>query len=136
MTVEVLVVEDHPDIAYPLTRTLEREGYDVTWVENGRDAIESSRARTTIDLIILDLGLPDMDGLEVCKSGPGSGGFEGGIMICSARGDELDRVVGLDYGADDYLPKPFGLAELQARARALLRRTGNQRWSMTPARRS
>lgn len=123
MTVEVLVVEDHPDIAYPLTRTLEREGYDVTWVENGRDAIEYLVSHD-IDLIILDLGLPDMDGLEVCKAAR-SGGFEGGIMICSARGDELDRVVGLDYGADDYLPKPFGLAELQARARALLRRTNH-----------
>lgn len=122
MDVEVLVVEDHPDIAYPLTRTLEREGYGVTWVENGRDAI-SHLSNHAIDLIILDLGLPDMDGLEVCKTARANG-FAGGIMICSARGDELDRVVGLDYGADDYLPKPFGLAELQARARSLLRRTG------------
>ncbi|HNA98764.1 MAG TPA: response regulator transcription factor [Marmoricola sp.] len=127
MGVEVLVVEDHPDIAYPLTRTLEREGYGVTWVENGRDAIDHLSGND-IDLIILDLGLPDMDGLDVCKAAR-AGGFAGGIMICSARGDELDRVVGLDYGADDYLPKPFGLAELQARARALLRRTANN----TPA---
>ncbi|MEZ5160479.1 MAG: response regulator [Marmoricola sp.] len=89
MTVEVLVVEDHPDIAYPLTRTLEREGYDVTWVENGRDAIEYLGSHE-IDLIILDLGLPG-HGWARGASAARSGGFEGGIMICSARGDELDR---------------------------------------------
>jgi DNA-binding response OmpR family regulator len=72
-------------------------------------------------VVILDLGLPDIDGLEVCRRAREQG-FEGGIMICTARGDELDKVVGLDHGADDYLPKPFGLAELHARVRALLRR--------------
>ena len=76
------------------------------------------------EVVILDLGLPDMDGLEVCKQARAAG-FEGAIMIVTARAGELDRVVGLDYGADDYLAKPFGLAELQARVRALLRRTGN-----------
>ena len=72
--------------------------------------------------MILDLGLPDMDGLDVCRAAR-DGGFEGGIMIVTARAGELDRVVGLDFGADDYLSKPFGLAELQARVRALLRRS-------------
>ena len=76
------------------------------------------------DVVILDLGLPDMDGLEVCRKARDAG-YEGAIMIVTARGGELDRVVGLDYGADDYLAKPFGLAELQARVRALLRRTGS-----------
>ena len=76
--------------------------------------------------MILDLGLPDMDGLEVCRQARDAG-YEGAIMIVTARGGELDRVVGLDYGADDYLAKPFGLAELQARVRALLRRTSGAR---------
>ena len=118
----VLVVEDEEDIAFPLVRTLEREGYDVNWVDNGQKALDELVGRSA-DVIILDLGLPDMDGLEVCKKARAAG-FEGAIMIVTARAGELDRVVGLDYGADDYLAKPFGLAELQARVRALLRRTG------------
>ncbi len=118
----VLVVEDEEDIAFPLVRTLEREGYDVHWVDNGQKALDELVARSA-EVIILDLGLPDMDGLEVCRKARAAG-FEGAIMIVTARAGELDRVVGLDYGADDYLAKPFGLAELQARVRALLRRTG------------
>ncbi len=118
----VLVVEDEEDIAFPLVRTLEREGYDVTWVDNGQKALDELVEGST-EMVILDLGLPDMDGLEVCKKARAAG-YEGAIMIVTARAGELDRVVGLDYGADDYLAKPFGLAELQARVRALLRRTG------------
>ncbi|WP_292608566.1 response regulator transcription factor [Nocardioides sp. REDSEA-S30_B4] len=117
----VLVVEDEEDIAFPLVRTLEREGYDVAWVDSGEKAL-ADVAGTPTDVMILDLGLPDMDGLEVCKMAR-EGGFGGAIMIVTARAGELDRVVGLDTGADDYLAKPFGLAELQARVRALLRRT-------------
>jgi DNA-binding response OmpR family regulator len=118
----VLVVEDERDIAFPLVRTLEREGYDVTWLDNGRDVLDAVVLRT-IDVVILDLSLPDMDGLDVCKA-LRENGYDGAIMIVTARTGELDRVVGLDSGADDYLAKPFGLAELQARVRALLRRTG------------
>jgi DNA-binding response OmpR family regulator len=118
----VLVVEDEEDIAFPLVRTLEREGYDVDWVDSGTRALDRLQDGT-IEVVILDLGLPDMDGLEVCKQAR-SAGYEGAIMIVTARAGELDRVVGLDYGADDYVAKPFGLAELQARVRALLRRTG------------
>ena len=121
MTFRILVVEDSEDIAAPLVRTLEREGYAVTWVETGEAGLDHLAA-AEVDLVILDLGLPDIDGLEVCRSARDRG-FAGGIMICTARGEELDRVVGLDYGADDYLAKPFGLAELHARVRALLRRT-------------
>jgi DNA-binding response OmpR family regulator len=124
MAQRVLVVEDEEDIAFPLVRTLEREGYHVTWVDNGQKALET--LATSPDVVILDLGLPDIDGLEVCRRGR-SAGFEGAIMIVTARAGELDRVVGLDYGADDYLAKPFGLAELQARVRALLRRTSANR---------
>jgi DNA-binding response OmpR family regulator len=120
MAQRVLVVEDEEDIAFPLVRTLEREGYDVSWVDSGQQALDT--LSTSPELVILDLGLPDIDGLEVCRRARAAG-FEGAIMIVTARAGELDRVVGLDYGADDYLAKPFGLAELQARVRALLRRT-------------
>ncbi len=125
VTHHVLVVEDEADIAFPLVRTLEREGYTVTWVERGQAALDHL-VGTETSLMILDLGLPDMDGLDVCRAAR-TAGFGGGIMIVTARGDELDRVVGLDYGADDYLAKPFGLAELQARVRALLRRSASAR---------
>jgi DNA-binding response OmpR family regulator len=122
MAQRVLVVEDEEDIAFPLVRTLEREGYDVTWVDSGQRALDSLTAEP-VEVVILDLGLPDIDGLEVCRRARDAG-YGGAIMIVTARAGELDRVVGLDYGADDYLAKPFGLAELQARVRALLRRTG------------
>ena len=123
MPQRVLVVEDEEDIAFPLVRTLEREGYDVHWVDSGQKALDDVSSRHA-DVVILDLGLPDMDGLEVCRKAR-DGGYDGAIMIVTARAGELDRVVGLDYGADDYMAKPFGLAELQARVRALLRRTNN-----------
>ena len=117
----MLVVEDERDIAFPLVRTLEREGYDVAWVGNGREVLDVVGAGP-VDVVILDLMLPDMDGLDVCRALRDSS-YEGAILIVTARTGELDRVVGLDSGADDYLTKPFGLAELQARVRALLRRT-------------
>lgn len=121
MTAQVLVVEDEEDIAFPLVRTLEREGYELTHVQTGGAALEHLRSHPPT-VVILDLGLPDMDGLDVCRAAR-EAGYEGGIMILTARAGELDLVVGLDHGADDYLPKPFGLAELQARVRALVRRS-------------
>ena len=117
----VLVVEDDEGIAVPLVRTLEREGYDVARVSDGLTAVERALGGG-VDLVILDLGLPDIDGLEVCRR-VRAGGYANGILILTARGGELDRVVGLDVGADDYMAKPFGLAELLARTRALLRRS-------------
>jgi len=121
VTHRVLLVEDEAEIAAPLVRTLEREGYVVDQAANGRDAIV---AATTLEphIVILDLGLPDMDGLDVCRS-LREASYEGAVLMVTARSRELDRVVGLDAGADDYLAKPFGLAELLARLRALLRRT-------------
>jgi DNA-binding response OmpR family regulator len=121
----VLIVEDDEAIAMPLVRTLGREGYDVDRVEEGSAAVERALAGG-VDLMILDLGLPDIDGLEVCRQ-VRAGGYGGGVLILTARGGELDRVVGLDVGADDYMSKPFGLAELLARTRALLRRSGSAR---------
>jgi len=121
MASQVLVVEDDDKIAAPLVRTLEREGYAVRRFAEGAPAL-TALAQDPVDLVLLDLGLPDMDGLDVCRKAR-ENGFSGAIMIVTARAGELDRVVGLDYGADDYMSKPFGLAELQARVRALLRRT-------------
>ena len=122
MVHDVLVVEDEEDIAVPLMRTLEREGYDVSRVSVGSEAV-SFVVQEGPAVVILDLGLPDMDGIDVCRQ-MRSGGYSGGIIMVTARAGELDRVVGLDVGADDYLAKPFGLAELLARVRALLRRSG------------
>lgn len=117
----VLVVEDDEGIAVPLVHTLGREGYDVVRAEAGEQAVERA-CKGDIDLVILDLGLPDIDGLEVCRR-IRSAGMDCAIMFLTARAGELDRVVGLDVGADDYMAKPFGLAELLARTRALLRRS-------------
>lgn len=122
MPAQLLLVEDDDQIAIPLIRTLEREDYTVERVAAGVPALERVAAGG-VDLVLLDLGLPDVDGLEVCRR-LRAADFGGGIMILTARGGELDRVVGLDVGADDYIAKPFALAELLARVRALLRRAG------------
>ena len=106
----ILLVEDERDIAFPLGRTLEREGYDVAWVDNGREAFDVVDDGP-VAVVILDLSLPDMDGLDVCRA-LREDGYTGGIMMMTGRAGELDIVVGLDCGADDYLLKPFGLAEL------------------------
>jgi DNA-binding response OmpR family regulator len=114
-------VEDETDIVSPLVQTLEREGYVVDQSTTGREAI-AAVGREEYDIVVLDLGLPDIDGLDVCRR-LRSSGFEGAVLMLTGRSQEVDRVVGLDAGADDYLVKPFGLAELLARLRALLRRT-------------
>jgi DNA-binding response OmpR family regulator len=116
----ILVVEDDRNIGNGLRRALEGEGYDVQWVTDGSSALETAAANR-IDLVVLDLYLPDIDGVEVChqlrQSFPALP-----ILILSARTDEIDIVVGLDAGADDYMVKPFRLAEFLARLRAHLRR--------------
>jgi DNA-binding response OmpR family regulator len=116
----VLLAEDDPAIAEPLSRALHREGYVVHVVGDGPAALEVASAGG-IDLLVLDLGLPGMDGLEVCRR-LRSGGRGVPVLMLTARADEVDFVVGLDAGADDYVAKPFRLAELMARIRALLRR--------------
>jgi DNA-binding response OmpR family regulator len=121
MAPSLLLVEDDDGIAAPLERALVREDFDVHRVATGEAAIAHLRSGARPALMILDLGLPDMDGLDVCRW-VREEGMQPPILVLTARGDELDRVVGLDAGADDYLPKPFGLAELLARVRALLRR--------------
>ncbi|PFG32492.1 response regulator transcription factor [Sanguibacter antarcticus] len=115
----VLLAEDDPAIAEPLARALSREGYNVVVQGTGQGAIDNASGA---DLIVLDLGLPDMDGLEVARAIRGLG-LTTPVLVLTARADEVDLVVGLDAGADDYVTKPFRLAELLARVRALLRRT-------------
>jgi DNA-binding response OmpR family regulator len=116
----ILLVDDDETITSLLQRALVREGYTVDCVSSGEVAIAAVSTHA-VDLVLLDLGLPDVDGIEVCRR-LRAGGSDVPVMMLTARGDELDRVVGLDVGADDYLPKPFSLAELLARVRALLRR--------------
>jgi DNA-binding response OmpR family regulator len=117
----VLLVEDDEDIGSSLERVLGHEGYEVVRAAEGRRGIERA-IEDRFDLILLDLGLPDVDGLEVCRRvrqvRP-----DQPILMLTARAEEIDTVVGLDAGADDYVTKPFRLAELVARVRALLRRT-------------
>ena len=120
MVPSILLVEDDDGIALPLTRALEREQYAVERVGTGRAALVSA-ATGRFPLVVLDLGLPDGDGLDVCRQAR-EDGYTGAVLILTARGSEIDRVVGLDVGADDYMAKPFSLAELLARVRALLRR--------------
>ncbi|CAM3969001.1 response regulator transcription factor [Helcobacillus massiliensis] len=118
----LLLVEDDSAIAEPLSRALDREGYSVMRASRGMDALAAAAQEDPIDFVILDLGLPDIDGLEVARR-LRKGGVTAPILILTARADEVDAVVGLDAGADDYVTKPFRLGELQARIRALLRRT-------------
>ncbi|WP_149205276.1 response regulator transcription factor [Actinotalea subterranea] len=116
---QVLLAEDDPAIAEPLARALGREGYDVVVQGTGQGAIDSAPGA---DMVILDLGLPDMDGLDVARW-IRNHGLTTPVLVLTARADEVDLVVGLDAGADDYVTKPFRLAELLARVRALLRRS-------------
>ncbi|BDT85289.1 response regulator transcription factor [Nocardia cyriacigeorgica] len=118
----VLLAEDDEAIAAPLSRALGREGYSVT-VERFGPAVLRRALEGNHDLLILDLGLPGMDGLEVCRQ-VRARGADLAVLMLTARTDEVDFVVGLDAGADDYVGKPFRLAELLARVRALLRRSG------------
>ena len=112
----ILVVEDEDAIADPLVAGLKREGYDVSRVATGEGALEASAA----DLVLLDLRLPDIDGLDVCRQLRERSRVP--IIVLTARGEEADRVVGLELGADDYVVKPYGLRELIARIRAVTRR--------------
>ena len=123
MASRVLIVEDEPDIRGLLAFHLEREGYQVFKSNNGADALRQVRARPP-DLVLLDLMLPEMDGLEVCRrlrQDPATAPLP--IVMLTAKGEEVDRVLGLELGADDYIVKPFSPREVVARIRAVLRRS-------------
>ena len=117
----ILVVEDEPSLQETLAYNLEKQGYTVESAGDGRSALEAAR-RLKPDLIVLDIMLPELDGVEVCKTLRRED-FPSPIIMLTARDDEIDRVVGLEVGADDYLTKPFSMRELMARVKAQLRRT-------------
>jgi two-component system response regulator RegX3 len=114
--VRILVVEDEDAIAEPLAEGLRREGFEVERVATGAAALDALEP----DLVLLDLRLPDVDGLTVCRELRARSDVP--IIVVTAKGEEVDRVVGLEVGADDYVVKPFGLRELVARIRAVSRR--------------
>ena len=124
----ILVVEDEDAIAEPLVAGLQGEGYRVSRVATGEDALEASPA----DLVLLDLRLPDVDGFDVCRKLREQSRVP--IIVLTARGEEADRVVGLELGADDYVVKPYGLRELIARIRAVMRRAAASGDSSGPLR--
>jgi phosphate regulon transcriptional regulator PhoB len=122
MASRVLIVEDEPDIRDLLAFHLERDGFQVSKCRSGADALRQVRAAPP-DLVLLDLMLPEIDGLEVCRrlrQDPGTASLP--IVMLTAKGEEVDRILGLELGADDYVVKPFSPKEVVARVRAVLRR--------------
>ena len=119
----VLLIEDDQTIASPLVRGLEREGFSVSHAECGADVGGALEAGAP-DVVLLDLGLPDVDGFELCRNLRAASAVP--IIVVTARGEEVDRVVGLELGADDYVVKPFGFRELVARIRAVVRRAAGR----------
>ncbi|MEO7939322.1 MAG: response regulator transcription factor, partial [Burkholderiaceae bacterium] len=131
MAPSILVAEDQADIRELLVMNLRNANYAVQAVADGMAALESQNEQAS-DLLILDLMMPGMDGLEVCKA-LRARGRNTPILMLTAKSTELDRVLGLELGADDYLTKPFSLAELLARVKALLRRADLQRAAQAQA---
>ncbi|MDI1240176.1 MAG: response regulator transcription factor [Polaromonas sp.] len=125
MTQQLLMIEDDTRLATMVGEYLRQSGYGFTHAVDGGKGLEALQ-NCKPDLVILDLMLPDMDGLEVCRRIKGLGGDAGrtAVLMLTAKGDPMDRIVGLEIGADDYLPKPFEPRELLARIRAVLRRGG------------
>ncbi len=121
----ILVVEDDPSITMGLELNLRAEGFDVVVAHDGEEGLTRARSGA-IDLVILDVMLPRLNGFEVLRALRGEGN-EVSVLMLSARGAEIDKVMGLELGAGDYVTKPFGVAELMARVRAILRRDGKGR---------
>ena len=127
MQQRILIVEDEPDLASTLEYTLDREGYRTRMAATGAEALAEARRDPIPDLILLDLMLPDLSGLEVCRRLRGDDATRGvAILMLTAKGEEIDRGVGFEGGADDYVVKPFSVRELVLRVAALLRRAGGE----------
>jgi two-component system OmpR family response regulator len=129
----ILVVDDHREIRDLVSRALSKEGFRVSTAADGR-AMRQLLADSRIDLILLDLMLPGEDGLSLCRTVRAESNIP--IIMLTAKGDEVDRVIGLEMGADDYLPKPFGSRELIARIKAVLRRSPEKVAGGNPERRA
>ncbi len=127
---KILIVEDEPDMVLGLKDNFEFEGYEVVTAADGLVGLERARSQKP-DLIILDIMLPRLSGLEVCKI-LRSEGHDLPIIMLTARGQEIDKVVGLELGADDYVTKPFSIRELLARVRAILRRSEGTKKRLMP----
>jgi two-component system OmpR family response regulator len=129
----ILIVDDHREIRDLVSRALTKEGFRASAAADGK-AMRKIMADSRIDLVLLDLMLPGEDGLSLCRSLRAESKVP--VIMLTAKGDEVDRVIGLEMGADDYLPKPFGSRELIARIRAVLRRTQEQSAAADPKRRA
>jgi two-component system OmpR family response regulator len=118
----ILIADDEPNIREVISFALERAGYAVVAARNGSEALQALR-RGPVDLIVLDVGMPEMDGLEVCRQVRKTSDVP--ILFLSARDEEIDRVLGLEIGGDDYVTKPFSARELVARVNVILKRARN-----------
>src|SRR5450756_1588269 len=123
MGTTVLIVEDDHNIGNLVRTYLERDGYGVVWVRSGEEGL-AELGRHAVSLVVLDVGLPGIDGFEVCRCVRAASSVP--VIMLTARDEEVDRVLGLELGADDYVPKPFSPRELVARVKAVLRRTRPQ----------
>jgi len=130
VTPHILIVDDHRELRDLVSRVLAKEGFRVSTAADGR-AMRQVLADSRIDLILLDLMLPGEDGLSLCRTLRAESSIP--IIMLTAKGDEVDRVIGLEMGADDYLPKPFGSRELIARIKAVLRRSSDDASAAKPA---
>jgi DNA-binding response OmpR family regulator len=124
MSTTILVVDDEPNIVELARIYLRNEGFDVEAAENGREALEKARSLKP-KLILLDIMMPELDGIEVCRTLRKESDIP--IVMLTARGDDVDKIVGLELGADDYITKPFNPREMVARIKAVLRRTDTGR---------
>ncbi len=120
MSTKILLVDDEANMRLGLSDNLEFEGYEVDTAENGREGLDKI-VNNTYDLVLLDVMMPEMSGYDVCKEVRAKG-IDIPIILLTAKGEEIDKVLGLEFGADDYITKPFGVRELMARIKAILRR--------------
>ncbi len=131
MAKKVLVVDDEKLIVKGIRFSLEQDGYEVTCAYDGEEALEYAK-ETEYDIILLDLMLPKMGGLEVCQQIRGFSNVP--IVMLTAKGEDMDKILGLEYGADDYITKPFNILEVKARIKAILRRARENKKEEKPKR--